>query len=72
MGLSKKYQVYTKGEKPNNFTGIDIFHLKANCVDECFLDCVRNPFLSSFVLGKPPEHKVYIQPRIKPNNLIKE
>ena len=54
-----------KSGKPNNFTRFVKIHLKGNCIDGATLDGVRQPFLYSLTLDKPPRHKIYKEPRVK-------
>ena len=55
-----------KGDRPNNFTGIDKIHLKCDCIQGSIVNGVREPILNSFALSSPPGHKIYKEPRVKP------
>ena len=54
-----------KNDKPINITGIDKFHLKAECIQGSIVNGVREPISYSFALSSPPAHKVYKEPKIK-------
>ena len=54
-----------KSERPINITAIDRIRLKCDCINGSIVNGVREPFLYSFVLEKPPGHKIYKEPRIK-------
>ena len=54
-----------KSDKPINFTGIDKFHLKCDCIQGSIVNGIRETILYSFVLSSPPGHKIYKEPRVK-------
>ena len=54
-----------KSDKPNNITGIDIIHLKCDCIQGSIMNGVREPILYSFAMSSPPGHKIYKEPRVK-------
>ena len=54
-----------KSDKPINITGIDKSHLKADCINGSIVNGIREPILYSFALGRPPDHRVFIEPKIK-------
>ena len=41
-----------------------MIHLKRDCLNDKFVNVIREPFLYSFGLGEPAGHKVYKEPRI--------
>ena len=62
------YQIFPgsyKSNKPNNITGIDKVHLKADCIQGSIVNGVREPILYNFSLSSPPRHKIYKEARIK-------
>ena len=40
-------------------------HLKCDCINGSFVNCIREPFLYSFGLHKLPGHKIFKEPRIR-------
>ena len=54
-----------KSEKPINLTGVDKVHLKCDCIIGSIFNGIKEGILFSFVLGKPPGHKIYKQSRVK-------
>ena len=54
-----------KSDRPNNITGIDKVHLKADCIQGSIVNGVREPILFSFALSSPPGHKIIKEPRVK-------
>ena len=58
-----------KSDKPFTITGIDKKHLTYDCINGSIVNGIREPFLYSFGLDKPPGHKIHKVPRI---NLFKK
>ena len=54
-----------KSDNPNNITGIDKVHLKADCIQSSIVNGIREHILYSFALSSPPGHKIYKEPRVK-------
>ena len=54
-----------KSDRPNNFTGVDKFHLKCDCINGSIVHGVREPNLYSFAFSSHPGHKIYKEPRVK-------
>ena len=53
-----------KSNRPINITGIDIIHLKCDCIQGSIVNGKREPILFSFALSSPPGHKIYKKPRV--------
>ena len=47
-----------KSDKPINIRGIDKIHIKCDCINGSIVIGVRKPFLYSYALSSPPEHKI--------------
>ena len=54
-----------KSDRTINFTGIDKYHLKCDCIQGSIVNGIREPILHSFALSSPPGHKIYKEPRVK-------
>ena len=54
-----------KGDRPNNFTGIEKILLRCDCIQGSILNGIREAILYSFALSSPPGHKINKEPRIK-------
>ena len=66
--LERFYQLIAglyKSDRPVNITGIDIVHLKCDCIDGSIVNGVREPILYSLALDQPPGHKIYKEPKVK-------
>ena len=48
-----------KSNRPINNTGIDKFHLKADCIQRRIVNGIREPILCSFSLSSPLGHKIF-------------
>ena len=54
-----------KSERPNNFTGIDKTHIKADFINGSIVNGFREPILYSFALDQLSGHKIFEEPRVK-------
>ena len=54
-----------KGDRPVNILGIDNVHLKCDCINGSFVNCVREGILYSFALFSPLVHKIYKETRVE-------
>ena len=54
-----------KSDKRINTTGFDKIHLNCGCFIGRIVDDVRESFLYSFALDKPPDHEIQKEQRIK-------
>ena len=54
-----------KSDRPNNITGIDKVHLKADCIQGSIVNGVCEPILFSFALSSAPGYKIIKEPRVK-------
>ena len=59
--LSGTYQ----SDRPINTTGVDKFHLKADCIMASIVNGCREPSLYSYALFPPLGQKIFKEPRIK-------
>ena len=65
LGLAQLIPDTYKGDRPDNFTGIDKVHLKCDCNNGSIVNGVREPIFYSFGLSSPPGCQIYKEPRIK-------
>ena len=54
-----------KSDRSINITSTDKVHVKYGCIDGSIVDGIREPFLYSFALDKPPGRKKFKETRIK-------
>ena len=52
-------------DRPINISGVDIIHLKCDCIQGSIVNGKRERILYSFALSSPPGHKIYKEPKIK-------
>ena len=57
--------VKNKGSRPIDITGIENFHLNADCIPGGKVNGIREPNWYSFILNKPPGRKIFREPRTK-------
>ena len=63
--LFNKFHDHIKAKKPISNIGFDKVHSKRDCIYGSIVNGIRELFLYSFALDKPPGHKVFKEPRIK-------
>ena len=61
-----------RSDKFFNNTGVDIVHLKCDCINGSIVKGSLEPFLYSFDFSSPPGYKIFKEPRIKFSEKVNE